>query len=268
MPTEQHPVNGWERHVDVADTMLRQFVCHLAALDAAFTLTSCGRTLDADDMSMADLGRPGGHFNGAVLTRPPADWDNALARVERFAAIGRGQFHLWSPWPTPDLHDRGWQLCGHPSLMIRPPLSMSPVSAPRTPHLDVRRVVSASDLAAWERTAVGSHPLTELADASHDSFATPALLADKRLRFSVAWDAGAAVGAALSFSSHGIASLAFGTASPAAGCSAWRQAAIALLAATPDLWFAGVVGDLGRSAAEALGFVSFLRFTQWTLDRP
>ena len=84
MRTEQHLVTGWERHLDVADTLLRRFVFHLAALDAAFTLAGCGRTLDADDVSMADLGRPGGYFNGAVLMRPPADWNDSLATHRAF----------------------------------------------------------------------------------------------------------------------------------------------------------------------------------------
>ena len=77
-------MTGWERDVDVADTLLRRFVFHLAALDASFTLAGCGRTLDADDVAMADLGRPGGYFNGAVLTRPPADWDDSLTRDRAF----------------------------------------------------------------------------------------------------------------------------------------------------------------------------------------
>ena len=77
-------MTGWERDVDVADTLLRRFVFHLAALDASFTLAGGGRTLDADDVAMADLGRPGGYFNGAVLTRPPADWDDSLTRDRAF----------------------------------------------------------------------------------------------------------------------------------------------------------------------------------------
>jgi hypothetical protein len=269
MRTEQNLVTGWERDVDVADTMLRRFVFHLAALGAAFTLAGCGRTLDADDVSMADLGRSGGLFNGAVLMRPPADWDNSLARIERFAAAGRGQFCLWSAWPTPDLHDRGWQLSGHPPLLIRPPLSMSPVDSSSMPRLDVRRVISPSDLAAWERTAIGAYPLAGLEDAPTGAFAAPALLDDDRLRFFVGWDGAHAVAAAVSFASHGIASFAFGATTPAARRRGfWQQAAIARLDANPDVWFAGVFSDDSRPGAEALGFVPLLRLTLWIRDRP
>ena len=76
MAVDEHLTTGWERDVAVGDTMLRRYLFHHAALDAAFTLAGGGRTLDADDVSMADLGRPGGFFNAAVLLAPPADWDD------------------------------------------------------------------------------------------------------------------------------------------------------------------------------------------------
>jgi hypothetical protein len=89
------------------------------------------------------------------------------------------------------------------------------------------------------------------------------------LRFLVVRDDGDAVAAAATFTSHRIASLAFGTTSPAARRrGAWRQAAIARLAATPHLWFAGVFSDIARPGAESLGFVPLLRLTRWTLHRP
>ena len=269
MRTEQQLVTGWERHLDVADTLLRRFVFHLAALDAAFTLAGCGRTLDADDVSMADLGRPGGYFNGAVLMRPPTDWNVSLGRIERFAAAGHGQFCLWSAWPTPDLHDRGWKLSGHPPLLVRPPRSTFRVSETSRPHLEFRRVISPSDLAAWEGTTIDFCPFAGLEDAPVGSFASPALLDDDRLRLFVGWEGAHAAAVAASFASHGIASFVFGATMPAARRRGfWKQAAIALFEATPDLWFAGVFGDHSRADAEALGSVPLLRLTLWTLDRP
>jgi hypothetical protein len=267
MRTEQNLVTGWERHLDVADTLLRRFVFHLAALDAAFTLAGGGRTLDADDISMADLGRPGGRFNGAVLMRPPTDWDVSLGRIERFAAAGHGQFWLWSAWPTPDLHDRGWQLSGHPLLLARPPRSTFPASETSTPHLEFRRANTVSDLAAWERAAIDLFP-PGLEDAPVGSFASPALLDDDRLRIFVGWEGADAAAVAGSFESHGIASFVFGATMPAARRGLWKQAAVALFEATPDLWFAGAFGDHSRRDAEALGFVPLVRLTLWTLDRP
>ena len=57
MLTEPQLTTGWEREVAVGDTLLRRFLYHHAALGAAFTLAGGGRALDADDVSMADLGR-------------------------------------------------------------------------------------------------------------------------------------------------------------------------------------------------------------------
>ena len=78
-PSTSSSTTGWEHDSAVGDTLLRRYLFHHAALGAAFTLAGGGRTLDADDVSMADLGRPGGFFNGAVLLTPPADWDDVLA---------------------------------------------------------------------------------------------------------------------------------------------------------------------------------------------
>ena len=77
-----------------------------------------------------------------------------------------------------------------------------------------------------------------------------------------------AAAVAASFASHGIASFVFGATMPAARRGVWKQAAIALFEAAPDLWFAGVFGDHSRPDVEALGSVPLLRLTLWTLDRP
>ena len=130
-------------------------------------------------------------------------------------------------------------------------------------------MIAPSELAAWERTAIDSCPLAGLEDAPVGSFAPPALLDDVRLRFFAGWDGADAVAATVSFTSHGIASLAFGATAPAARRRGfWRQAAIARLEASPDLWFAGVFSDHSRPGAETLGFVPLLRLTLWILDRP
>ena len=130
-------------------------------------------------------------------------------------------------------------------------------------------MISPSDLAVWERTAIESYPLVGLEDAPVGSFAAPALLDDERFSFFVGWDGAQPVTAAVSFVAHGIASLTFGATAPAARRRGfWHQATIARLEATPDLWFAGVFSDHSRPGAEALGFVPLLRLTLWLLDRP
>ena len=263
------PITGWERDVAVGDTLLRRYLFHHAALGAAFTLTGGGRALDADDVSMADLGRPGGYFNGAVLLRPPADWDALLARIEHFLRGGRGQACLWSAWPTPDLRARGWRLSGHPPLLARPPLATNPVPLPSAPDVDVRPVTSAPELARWERVAIDGYPLPDLQDAPPGTFAAPALLDDERFHFFLGEDGDCPVAAGVSFVSHGIASHAYGTTVPAARRRGfWRRLAVERLRIAPDMWATGVFSDLSRPGAEALGFVPLLRLTLWILDRP
>ena len=205
MAVDEQLTTGWESNVAVGDTLLRRYLFHHAALDAAFTLAGGGRALDADDVSMADLGRPGGYFNGAVLLTPPADWDAVLARIDRFFRCGRGQACLWSAWPTPDLRDRGWRLSGHPPLLVRPPWSTNPLASSAAADIDVRPVSSAADLAGWERVAIDGYPLPELSDAPAGALAPAALLDDERLRFFVGLDGDRPVAAAVSFASHGIA---------------------------------------------------------------
>jgi hypothetical protein len=268
MTAVQDLSTGWEPGVAVEDTLLRRYLFHHAALDAAFATSGGGRVLDTDDLSMADLGRPGGYFNATVLLAPPADWDATMERVERFISDGRGTTSLWSAWPTPDLRLRGWRLSGHPPLLIRPPLSMLPVAFPAGSELDVRRVVAATDLAAWERAAIEGYPLPELQDAPVGAFASPALLDDERLHFFLGRAGADPVAAGVSFTAHGIASLALGATVPAARRRGlWRRLAVERLHAAPELWTAGVFSDLSRPSAERLGFIPLTRLTLWTRER-
>jgi len=266
--TEPQLTTGWERDVPAGDTLVRRYLFHHAALGAAFALAGGGRMLDADDLSMSDLARPGGYVNGAVLLRPPTDWDDLIARIQQFFRSGRGQTCLWSAWPTPDLRGQGWRLSGHPPLLARPPLSTVPVTPTAAREPDVRPVTSAADLAAWERVAIDGYPLPDLHDAPTGAFAAPALLDDSRVRFFVGRDGDRPVAAGASFVSHGIASLAFGATLPAFRRRGfWRRLAIERLQATPDVWTTGVFSDFSRPGAEALGFVPMVRLTLWILDR-
>ncbi|MCA1672601.1 MAG: hypothetical protein LC799_10485, partial [Actinobacteria bacterium] len=77
--------------------------------------------LRRDDLVAADLGHPSGLYNSAVLLRPPERLEDVVADLEAFYdGHGAGDVELWSPWPTPDLAGRGWELEGHPPLLIRP----------------------------------------------------------------------------------------------------------------------------------------------------
>ena len=258
---------GWEPELPVADTMLRRYLFHNGELCACFARAAGGRTLVTSAVAAADLGHPSGYWNAATLLQPPTDWDETLETVEGFFAGGAGEAMLWSPWPTPDLRERGWRLSGHPPLLVRPPARELP--PPATAVDAVREVGSASELATWERVAVEGYPLPDLDAAAPGAMAGPALLDDPRVRLWTAAVDGQPVGAAAAFVAHGIGSLAFGTTLPTARRRGlWRQLAVTRLLASPDVWMTGVFSDLSRPGAEALGFVPLLRLTLWVRERP
>jgi ribosomal protein S18 acetylase RimI-like enzyme len=258
---------GWEPDLPVSDTMVRRYLFHNGELCAAFARAAGGHTLDTAAVAAADLRRPSGYWNAATLLEPPTDWDETLDVVEAFFAGGTGEAMLWSPWPTPDLRERGWRLSGHPPLLVRPPARDVP--PPAIPVDDVRDVRTADDLNRWERVFVEGYPLPELAGSPPGTMAGPALLDDPRLRLFTAAIDGEPVSAAAMFVAHGIGSLAFGATLPAARRRGlWRQLAVTRLRAAPDVWMAGVFSDFSRPGAEALGFVPILRLTLWVRERP
>jgi uncharacterized protein (DUF486 family) len=265
MSTVEQLTTGWEQHAPVEDTLLRRYLFHNVALGQAFAVAAGGHALDSPDFGAADVRGPSGYWNAATLLRPPSDWAQVLDEVERFFATGTGEALLWSPWPTPDLHPRGWRLSGHPPLLARPPVDLAPLPAAG----DVERVTTERGLVEWEQAAIAGYPLPELQPVSPGSLASPALLDDDRLAFYLGRTGdGATVSVSASFASHGIASLAFAATLPAArGQGHWHAHAVARLRANPSVWTLGVFSDFSRPLAERLGFVPLLRFTLWIRDR-
>jgi hypothetical protein len=158
-----HLITGWEPEVPVGDTVLRQFVNAWAESLAGPVAAMGGRVERRAGLVAGDLARPAAYYNGVTLLRPPAPdaWGLLVDEVEQvlLAGPGSGDVFLWSAWPTPDLRRRGWELEGHPPLLLRP------ASGPLPPagELEVRRVTDAAALATWERVAVEGYPLEDLA---------------------------------------------------------------------------------------------------------
>lgn len=263
---EQRLTNGWEPDVPVGDTLLRRFLFHHAGSAAAFVRSAGGAVVESDTFIGSDLRRPSGYWNAVTLLQPPTDWDAVLDDLEAFVSDGTGDIGLWNAWPTPDLHDRGWQLSGHPPLLVRPPVDILPVADLPTPA--VAEVRTRAELEEWERVAIEGYPFPDLIGAGAGCMAGPALLDDARVRLYLARLDGVPVSAAASFVDHGVASLLFGATLPEARRRGlWQQLAITRLRATPDLWTVGVFSDFSRPGAEALGFVPVTRLTLWIKDR-
>jgi hypothetical protein len=258
---------GWEHDVPVGDTMLRRYLFHWAAYCDAYAVAAGGATQRTDRWAAADLGRPSGYFNSITLLQPPgAHFDDDLAEIAAFYGDGMGEILLWSAWPTPDLGRRGWNLVGHPPLLVRPPAVIQPAPAP--PVVDVRRVTTPAELAAWERVAIEGYPMPELDAARPGDLASPQLLDDRRLGFWVGYQDGDAVSIGTSFVEHGIASFALAATRPEARRSGhWLGHAVERLRFAPDVWTTGVFSDFSRPGAEKIGFIPILRLTLWSLPR-
>ena len=264
-----HLTTGWEPDVAPDDTVLRRYVLHLAAQLTSAAEAAGGRVERTVDVLCADSGHPTGLFNAAVLLRPPAPdrWDDVLDRIEDFyAASGTGTVLLWSPWPTPDLRGRGWQLEGHPPLLIRPPGGPVPAAVHT---VDVLEATDRRTFDDWTRTAIAGFPLRELQDRPGARVVDERLLHDPRWRFWVAYDRDAPVAAGTVFTDIGMAQLALATTLPQArGRGAWYALVRARLLAAPDLLVGGIFSDDSRPGIERLDFLPISRFSLWHRPRP
>lgn len=261
---------GWEPEADLdpGDTVLRRFVLHVAAHFASAARLSGGRVDRTDAVALADVGRPSGFYNAAVLLRPPDPdgWDRALDTVEAFyGAGGTGEVLLFSPWPTPDLRARGWQLEGHPPLLVRQPSGPVP---PPAAGVDVVAVHDTATLDDWGRVVVEGYPLRELQPYRPGTLLGAGVLDDPRWRLWVAYDRGAPVSVGTLFTSHGFAQFALGVTLPAArGRGIWYGLVRERLLAASDVLTGSLFSDDSRPGVEKLGFLPITRFTLWHRPR-
>jgi hypothetical protein len=254
---------GWEPDLADDNSLCLRWLRHWSAQLAAFADAAGGRVEADERYLLADHGRPAAFFNGAVLLAPWPD-DAAFHRlvdeIEARTARGAGAVYLWSLWPTPSLRSRGWELDGHPPLMVRAPGPAEPVAGP-TPE----RVRTAAAMATWERIVVDGYPLD---DVRPGTLVASALLDDPRLRFWTSAAGGAPATASAQFVAHGLAGFAMGVTLPAGRRAGhwWRHVQLRL-ATEPDLWHVGVFSDLSRPGAERAAFVPLVRHTLWHRTR-
>jgi hypothetical protein len=262
--TTTHLTTGWEPDLTDADSLCLTWVRHWADQLEAFARSAGGRTVRDERYLLADYGRPASLFNSVVLLAPPprpAGFDDLLREIEARTARGSGAVYLWSLWPTPDLRERGWELDGHPPLLVRPP---GPVPDPPAGPAPVR-VHSAAELAVWERIAVDGYPMPDLQPFRPGALAGPALLDDPRFRFWIGHDdAGAPVTATAQFVARGVAGFALGVTLPGRrGRGHWARQVALRLRTEPGRWHVGVFSDDSRGGAEQAGFVPVVRHTLW-----
>jgi GNAT superfamily N-acetyltransferase len=218
-----------------------------------------------DDVWAADPGLANPFPNSATLLRPmtEASAQGVIDRLNAFYDAGPGgPWMLWSPWPTPELRPHGFELMGHPPLMIRQPGGIDRLTPP---ELEIVEVGDAA-LADWQHVLVEGYPAPELRDANAP-FLDERILGD-RLRLWVGYVAGrpvACAGAYVDGAAIGLTSIA--TLPDARGRG--YGAALTHRAATcvPTLPSMLNSSDLGRPVYERLGFVTIARYTLWVKTR-
>jgi len=263
---------GWEPPADLAadDTVLRQFVLQLAESSASVAGAGGGVVLRTDRFVLADSGRPAGYFNSVVLLQPLpfAGWRSTMDDIEQSLSgpDARGDAYLWSAWPTPDLRDHGWELVGHPPVLVRQP--GGPLPAP-SPDLRVSRVRTAQDLRAWEQVAVDGYPFDELQPLRPGGLIDPAILADPRWSFWVGYEDDRPVTIGGLFVSSGFAYLGLGVTVPEArGRGYWYAMVRERLQVAPGLVSGSMFSDLSRPGIQRLGYLPITRLTAWRRRRP
>ncbi len=270
-PTDgAHLVTGWEPWLGLDDSLHRRFV-HAYAASLWHPVARLGGTVVHDDgWVVHDLRRPAAFENGATLLRPPDHdgWGRLLDELEDLLDVPHGgRVWLWSPWPTPDLAHRGWELAGHPPVMLRP---AGPLPADVRPSaLTVRPVTTTAELAAWQAVVAVGYPLEGLATVPAPCWLGDEVLDDRTHRRWLAWDGDVAVAAGANQVAHGLNVLAMGATLPAArGRGAWTALARTRIDAAAGMASASLFSDHSRPLAQRLGYVPLLRWTLWTRSRP
>jgi hypothetical protein len=266
-----HLATGWEPHRPVGDGLVRRFVHAYASSFASPVSLVGGHVVRRPGAVVWDLGRPSGLWNGAMLLQPPPSAGHAARVVfddltADLASDGTGEVVLFSPWPTPDLRPHGWQLAGHPPLLLAPRGGSAPAVPP---WLEVRAVRDAATLADWERVAVEGYPFEDCLPWRPGQLVDERVLADPRLHAWVGYVDGTPAAIGTAYVAHGVVVFTLGVTRPEhRGRGAWEALARQRLAIRPDLPAMGLFSDLSRGPAERLGFLPLARWTVWTRARP
>ena len=258
-----HRTSGWEPDLAVEDTLLRHFVFALTAVNTDIARAMGGRVLEHDGVVAADLGTPNAIFNAAVLTRPHDEvgWDGVLDTLDAFYGNGTGQVLLFSPWTTPDLRDRGWELEGHPPFLVRPPGLVPP---PVPNGLEIREVTDREALVDLKRVIVAGFPFDEHQPFDPDAWLDERVLELPGHQLFVGYADGDAVAGGWLLRYAGLGVPILGATLPhARGRGYWKGMLGRRLRAADGCPVASLFSDMSRPGAEHCGFLPVTRFTVW-----
>lgn len=253
---------GWLPQTPVGDSILRGFLANQADLQDHLVGAAGGRSHRTPDVALSDSGVLAPYLNQAVMLRPILDaHDPVLDQVASFYSGSAGL--LLSPWPTPDLAGRGWQLVGHPMFVLRGPADEFADVPPGS--VNVRRAESAGDLALVERIVIDGYPVPELDGLPANRVFGPALL-ESAVRHWIGYIDGIPVAAAASQAAHGVVNLCIAATLPAARRrGAWNALVTARCGETQDLPAVAFTSDYSRPGFLRMGFLPVTRFTLWAV---
>jgi hypothetical protein len=265
-PPDEQLENGMRPATPAGDNLLTDFSRAEATAYWTVARAGGGRIAVDDDLGLtvADSGSASPFGNVAHLSRPitAARTEALVSALRGGFAGGGGPFLLWSPWPTADLGPHGFQLMGHPPLMVRPPRDDD--AAPLVPGLRIVEVRTRDALRDFEKTITEAYPAPEqLPFGSRPRLFSDGLL-DSNWHFYVGYEEARPVATAASFVGDGV--VVVEGVSTRAECRGRGYGAALTAAATVtacDRPAALVASDLGRGVYADLGYVPILRYTLW-----
>jgi GNAT superfamily N-acetyltransferase len=254
----EHLTHGWEPDLDPKDSVLRQYVLASADRGDRMAEAAGGRHERDAQLALADAGSPVLFDNAAVLLQPPgiADVEDAARRAAAWFPPDRHAV-LLSAWPTPDLRAHGWELMGHPPLMLRTAGGAPP---PVPDGLEIRQVTTQADLDEFLTTLVEAYPMP----GGEGSPVGAAALAGGDISLFVGALQGRAVATSGAFVGHGINDVEWIATRPEArGRGIGAALTWAATTVLPDAPAMLIASDDGQPVYERLGYVRLLRLTLW-----
>jgi hypothetical protein len=253
---------GWEPDAPVDDTIVRQSLLNFAAMNEHIVVAMGGRVRRHSHVSMTDAGSGCAFLNAAMLLQPILPDDNgALDAIDEFYGdTTEGAATVWSAWPTPDLRALGWQLEGHPPLMMRP----AGGAAPELPQdLRVDEVVDAPALDGFTQVLVDGFPIPEL-----QPFRAGSPLDSRVLGGGLRLWVGAAhdrpVASASAYVAAGVVGVNFVATLPHERRRGYGEAVTwRATTADPELPAVLLASDPGRPVYTRMGYLPVTRFSLW-----
>ncbi|MEX0664240.1 MAG: N-acetyltransferase [Acidimicrobiia bacterium] len=253
--------DGWGPSTPRNDTLTREFIEAYADLVEALGTSAGNATARTEDFVALDSHSPFPFLNLAVPLRPIVDTaDPMLDDITGFFAPDDEStpFLIYNATPMPWLGERGWELMGHPPLMLRP---AGPATVPTPPGLEIVEVRDDGMLEQFDRTMAEAYPVPEI--QGRRSFHA-GLLELPGWHMWLGMIDGEPVGTSAAHVSDTLVDVEWISAMPSArGKRVGEALTWAATCVQPDLPAMLIASDLGQPVYERMGYLRLSRFTLW-----